>query len=168
MAIPKFLRGIADRYFAMLVSLYPPYLGAGIRVSSMSPDFRRFEVEMPLRFYNRNYVGTHFGGSLFAMCDPFFMFILMKNLGPDYIVWDKATTIRFRRPGRGTMRAVFELGEQELLAIRDAADTNAKFEPILTVLITDQRGETVAEVNKVLYVRRKHQGTGCQDEVPPL
>jgi hypothetical protein len=89
------------------IRFYPPFLGAGIRLKSISEDMRTIEVEMPLRFWNRNYVGTQFGGSLYTMCDPFFMLILINNLGPDYIVWDKAATIRFKKPGKGLVQAVF-------------------------------------------------------------
>jgi Domain of unknown function (DUF4442) len=82
------------------VNLWPPFLGAGIRVIRIAPDMKAVDVEMKLRWWNANYVGTHFGGSLYAMTDPFYMLMLMANLGCDYIVWDKAGSIRYRRPGR--------------------------------------------------------------------
>src|SRR5687767_4345745 len=87
------------------INVYPPYLGAGIRVREITPDLRRFEVEMRMYPWTRNYVGTAFGGSMYSMTDPWFMFILFENLGPGYIVWDKAATIRFLKPGLGTLRA---------------------------------------------------------------
>ena len=108
------------------INFYPPYLGASVRVMHISEDFRRVEVEMPLRFYNRNYVGTHFGGSLYSMCDPFYMLMLINILGPDYIVWDKAATIRFRKPGKGLMKATFELTEEKIAEIRTAAETSPR------------------------------------------
>ncbi|HUP30757.1 MAG TPA: DUF4442 domain-containing protein, partial [Usitatibacter sp.] len=83
-----------------LLNFYPPFRGAGIRVREISPDFRTATVELRTKLFNRNYVGTHFGGSLFAMTDPFFMIMMMKNLGPDYLVWDKAGTVRFLKPAR--------------------------------------------------------------------
>jgi acyl-coenzyme A thioesterase PaaI-like protein len=137
-----------------LLNLYPPYLGAGVRVRT-SPDLRTFEVRMPLRFWNRNYVGTHFGGSLYAMCDPFFMLILLEALGREYLVWDKEATIRFRRPGRGTMRATFHVSDEQIAAIRTAADRDGKVEPRFTVQVLDAAGEVVAEVDKLLWVKRK-------------
>ena len=83
--MPELSRGARRRRRTMrLLSLYPPYLGAGVRVTRVSDDLRTFEVEMKLRFYNRNYVGTHFGGSLYSMCDPFYMLILLEALGRDY------------------------------------------------------------------------------------
>src|SRR5262249_42185897 len=101
-----------------LLRFYPPFLGAGIRISHVSEDMRTIEVRMPLHFWNRNYVGTHFGGSLYAMCDPFFMLILINHLGPDYVVWDKSAAIRFKKPGSGTMKAVFHVPPERIEEIR--------------------------------------------------
>ena len=137
------------------VNLYPPYLGAAVRVTHISEDFRDVEVEMPLRFYNRNYVGTHFGGSLYSMCDPFYMLMLINILGPGYIVWDKAASIRFRRPGKGTVRAHFHIPSERVEEIRAAADRDGKVEPVFIAEVRDERVELVAEVEKLLYVRRK-------------
>jgi acyl-coenzyme A thioesterase PaaI-like protein len=139
--------------------IWPPYAGAGIRVTRHSGDrLSWFEVEMKLRWWNRNYVGTHFGGSLYSMADPFFMLILMEGLGAEYVVWDKAATIRFRKPGRGTVRARFEIAEEKIAAIREAADRDEKVEPQFITEIRDEEGELVAEVEKLLYVRRKKSG----------
>ncbi len=138
-----------------LLNFYPPYLGAGIRTRHVSDDLRDIEVEMPLHFWNRNYVGTHFGGSLYSMCDPFFMVMLINQLGPDYVVWDKAATIRFKRPGKGTMRARFHVPEERVAEIRAQADAGGKIEPTFTVEVTDEEGNVVAEVEKLLYVRKK-------------
>jgi acyl-coenzyme A thioesterase PaaI-like protein len=137
-----------------LLSLYPPYLGAGIRVRAAA-DLRTFEVRMKLSRFNRNYVGTQFGGSLYSMCDPFFMLILAEALGRGYIVWDKAATIRFRRPGRGTVRATFHIPAERIAEIRAAADAQGKIEPTFEVAVLDDAGEVVAEVEKLLYVRKK-------------
>jgi acyl-coenzyme A thioesterase PaaI-like protein len=135
-----------------LLSLYPPYLGAGIRVKA-SPDLRTFTVRMKLRRWTRNYVGTQFGGSLYSMCDPFFMLILADALGRGYVVWDKAATIRFLRPGRGTVHATFHIPLVEIEEIRAGADAGRKVEPTFRVEVLDDAGEVVAEVEKLLYVR---------------
>jgi acyl-coenzyme A thioesterase PaaI-like protein len=147
------------RFLLRLMSLYPPYLGAGIRVR-VADDLRTFETRMRLTFWNRNYVGTHFGGSLYTMCDPFFMLILVEALGRQYIVWDKAAAIRFRRPGKGTVRATFHIPQERVDEIRAAADRDGKTEPVFQVEVLDEQGEVVAEVEKLLYVRRK-------DAAPP-
>lgn len=144
----------SKRWMTWLLNLYPPYIGAGVRVRASS-DLRTFEARMRLRWWNRNYVRTHFGGSLYTMCDPFFMLILFEHLGRDYVVWDKAATIRFRRPGRGTVKAVFHIPVERVEEIRAAADRDGKVEPEFRVEVTDEKGQVVAEVEKLLYVRRK-------------
>ena len=138
------------------IRFYPPYLGAGVHVTHISDDFRTVQVEMPLRFYNKNYVGTHFGGSLYSMCDPFYMLMLINILGPDYIVWDKAASIRFKKPGKGLVKATFHIPEETISKIRAAADTQGKVEPQFQVSITDSEGNVVAVIEKLLYVRRKN------------
>jgi acyl-coenzyme A thioesterase PaaI-like protein len=138
-----------------LINLWPPYLGAGIRVVRMAPDSNLIEVEMKLRPWNRNYVGTHFGGSLYSMTDPFYMLLLIEALGPDYIVWDKAATIRFKRPGRGRVSARFHVPPERLDEIRRAADEFGKTEPRFEVQVVDDDGQVIAEVEKLLSVRRK-------------
>lgn len=137
------------------VNWYPPFLGAGVRVKEISADLRRIEVHMPLTFWNQNYVGTHFGGSLYTMCDPFFMLILLNHLGPDYVVWDKAATIRFKKPGKGTVKAVFDITEERIAEIRALADAQGKIEPQFQTVVTDSSGMVIAEVDKLLYVRKK-------------
>lgn len=146
-----------SRKLRRFINFYPPYLGAGVRVTHIADDFRRVEVEMPLRFYNRNYFGTHFGGSLYSMCDPFYVLMLANILGPEYIVWDKAANIRFKKPGKGVMKATFELTEEKIAEIRIAADTQPKVEPLFQVLVKDEEGTVVAEVDKLLYVKKKPQ-----------
>lgn len=134
------------------INAWPPFLGAGIQVTRMGS--KAIDVEMKLRFWNRNYVGTHFGGSLYSMTDPFFMLMLLDNLGPEYLVWDKAATIRFKKPGRGKVRAEFRLSDEQIDEIRRAA-ANGKTEPTFVVQVKDESGEVVAEVEKVLWVKRK-------------
>lgn len=139
------------------VNFYPPFLGAGVRVTRIAPDLSTFEVRMKLTWWNRNYVGTHFGGSLYAMCDPWFMLILIEHLGPDYLVWDKASTIRFKRPGTGTVSARFHLSDSQIAEVREQADRQGKIEPVFTAEIVGEDGEVVAEVEKLLYVRKKER-----------
>ncbi|HEV2855380.1 MAG TPA: DUF4442 domain-containing protein [Thermoanaerobaculia bacterium] len=144
----------APTWLLRFLSLYPPYTGAGIRVKA-SADLRTFEVRMKLRFWNRNFLGTQFGGSLYSMCDPFFVLILTAALGGRYVVWDKAAAIRFLRPGRGTVKATFHIPQERIEEIRAAADAGGKVEPTFQVSVVDERGQAVAEVEKLLYVRRQ-------------
>ena len=145
-------RGVA---FRTLIRAYPPFLGAGIRAEFVSDDLRRVVIRLPLTPLNRNYVGVHFGGSLFAMTDPFYMLMLIENLGPDYVVWDKQSTIRFRRPGIGTVRAVFELDEALLDRIRATAEVEERQDVPFHVEVCDEDGEIIAEIDKIVQVRKR-------------
>ena len=137
------------------LNLWPPFLFAGIHVSEISSDWRRIRVELRMRPWNRNYVRTHFGGSLFAMTDPFRMLPVLKCLGPDYFVWDKAGEIEFVKPGRGTMHATFELEDAVLDELRAAAASGEKVLRWFDADVIDEQGDVVARTRKQLYVRRK-------------
>ena len=112
---------------------------------------------MRLGRLNRNYVGTHFGGSLFAMTDPFYMLMLMHVLGRDYIVWDKAAAIEFVRPGRGTVTARFRLEDDRIDEIRTVTADGSKMLPVFHCDIRDAEGEVVARLDRTIYVRRKRE-----------
>ncbi|MEN5256908.1 DUF4442 domain-containing protein [Pseudomonas protegens] len=143
------------RLLRWVLNLYPPYLGAGVRVRHISADFRDVQVCMGLGWYNRNYVGTQFGGSLYSMVDPFFMLMLMENLGPGYIVWDKAATIDFIAPGRGPVFVRLSIDQALLDDVRQQTATGEKYLPQWQVEIHDGSGTLVARVDKTLYVRLK-------------
>ena len=144
-----------QRHWPRLINFWPPFVGAGIRVTRIGPRWREIDVEMKLRRWNRNYVGTHYGGSLYSMTDPWFMLMLIENLGRDYIVWDKAASIRFRRPGRGVVRAQFRLTEEQIEEVRQALRGQEKVDRTFTVEVTDESGTVIAEVEKVIQARRK-------------
>lgn len=146
-----FRRRLLERF----INLYPPLLGAGIRARNV--DSTTIEVEMRLTALNRNIVGVHFGGSLYAMCDPWFMLILMRALGPEYIVWDKAANIQFLHPARSKATARFHIAEDRIAEIRAEADHSSKIEPAFVVNVTDDQGQVVARVEKLLYVRKKNK-----------
>ena len=120
----KLLGGSSAHALRRWINFWPPFFGAGIRVQRIAPDMKAIDVEMRLRWWNANYVGTHFGGSLFAMTDAFYMLMLMANLGRECIVWDKAASIRYRKPGKGTVRAEFRLTAAQLDAIREKLKTS--------------------------------------------
>ncbi len=137
------------------INYWPPYLGAGIRVTNISKDFKAIDVRLKFRWWNKNAVGVHFGGSLYSMTDPFYMMMLIKNLGPDYVVWDKHSSIRFVKPGLSTVTAHFRLTDEQIAEFKHGADNNKKFEKELTVNVVDEQG-IVAEVKKLLYVRHRN------------
>jgi acyl-coenzyme A thioesterase PaaI-like protein len=140
-----------------VLRLYPPFLGAGIWVRRIADDFLTIEVKMRLRFWNKTGIGTHFGGSLYAMCDPFFMLILMKTLGPGYLVWDKAATIRFKKPGTGTVWATFQVPQKRVEEIRTDTERNGRSEQQFQVLVKDDNDNVIAEVDKWLVVKKKEK-----------
>ena len=154
-SVLAFLRFAFRRHWPRLINLWPPFLGAGIRVKRIAPGWREVDVEMKLRRWNRNYVGTHYGGSLYSLTDPFYMLMLIENLGRDYIVWDKSASIRFRRPGRGTVRASFTLSDEQIQEIRDALQTEEKIDRMFAVEVKDESGTVIAEVQKLIHVKRK-------------
>src|SRR5690606_3003950 len=125
------------RTFRRLVNLWPPLLFAGIQVTHISEDFRRVDVALKLRWYNRNNVGTQFGGSLFSMTDPWYMLMLMHNLGSDYYVWDKQADIEFIAPGRGKVSAHFHLDDEALARIRANTANGEKYLPCFTIDVVD-------------------------------
>ena len=143
------------RFLRWAMNFYPPYLGAGVRIQHIAGDFREVRVKMGLGWYNRNYVGTQFGGSLYSMTDPFFMLMVMENLGSDYIVWDKAASIDFIAPGKGPVYADFRIDEALLDEIRQYTAGGDKYLPQLHVDVHDGDGTLVARVHKTLYVRLK-------------
>ena len=138
-----------------IMSLYGPYLGAGVTVNHISPDWRELRVSMKLRWYNKNIVGTHFGGSLYSMVDPHLMLLLMQSLGSDYIIWDKAAEIEFKRPGRGTVTSTVIITEEDLARIRQKTAGGEKYLPVFPVRIVDADNKIVAKVKKTLYISRK-------------
>ena len=147
------------RHMRMLLNIWPPFLGAGIRVRRLESGWKAIDVEMKLRWWNRNYVGTHFGGSLYSMTDPFFMLMLIENLGKDYLVWDKSASIRFKKPGRGTVSAGFRLAEQQIREIKQALNSQEKIERVFTVEVKDESGNVIAEVEKLVDVRKKDRSS---------
>ena len=149
MSNPKFAKLIRK------VNIYPPYLGMGIRVRSFSDDFTRFEVQLRPRWYTRNLFGTHFGGSLYAMADPFFVFIVTMNFGKNYVVWDKSASIDFLKPAKGTITGVFEISADRLQEMKAEVDALGKNTYHFEAELVDENGETVARVRKEIYARAK-------------
>lgn len=143
------------RWFRILLNIWSPFRGAGIKVRSVTPDFRHVIVDLKAPRWKRNYVGTHFGGSLYAMTDPFYMLMLMRNLGRDYWVWDKTASIDYLTAASGVVSAHFRLSEGQIQAIRDATATGDKHLPEFHIDIVDAQGTVVARVHRTLYVRLK-------------
>ena len=138
-----------------LINWWPPMLGTGITLRKIAKDMRRFEVDMKLRWYNRNLVGIHYGGSLYSMCDPWYMFILTANLGRGYVVLDKAANIRYLKPGKGTLTCIFEVSHEQTEQIKSEINQIGKKDYTFLCEVKNEEGEVICEVDKIEYVRKK-------------
>lgn len=136
-------------------NFFPAFRGTGGRITYLADDWREVRIKLPLNWRTRNYVDTIYGGSMYAAVDPFYMVMLIRNLGPDYVVWDKAATIHFKKPGRTTLYARFVLEEAELEAIRAALAAQRSLHRVSKVELTDAEGTVHASVEKVIYIARK-------------
>lgn len=141
--------------YKKLLNFYPPFVGAGIRIKSYAPEGNSYLVEMKLRWYNRNVAGTHFGGSLYAMCDPFFVFAAYSYFGDNYIIWDKSASIEYVRPGIGTVQALFEIDKEALIRMKSEVDRLGKKNYNFEADIVDHKDRVVAKVKKEIFIRKK-------------
>lgn len=155
------------KWVRRFVNFWPPLFFTGIKATRISPDFRDLEVVLKLHWYNRNYVGTQFGGSLFAMTDPWYMLMLTYNLGSEYYVWDKGAHIDYVAPGRGLVRARFQLDDATLEQVRAHTHNGDKYLPEFTVDVVDEQDKLVARVKRILYVRHKPQHRQRQARFSP-
>ena len=136
-------------------NLFPAYRGTGARITYIADDWREIRIKVPLNWRTRNYVGTIFGGSLYGAVDPVYMIMLIKLLGPDYVVWDKAAVIRFKRPGRSTLYACFRLDEQEIEGIKTELTREPSVDRVYHVNLTDRDGVVHASIEKTIHIRRR-------------
>jgi len=139
----------------LFMNLWPPFVGAGIHVTALAEGYREAGVELRPHWYNRNFFGDHFGGSLYAMPDPFYALLLIHILGPEYRVTHAAGSIRYLAPARGTVRAHFHITDEHVAAIKVAAEGGEKHLPQFSVDIVDSDGEVVARATHTAYVRKK-------------
>jgi len=142
-------------FFRFLLNAWPPLFFAGIRIKHMSTDFKVARVELTLRPWNKNAVGTHFGGSLFAMTDPFCMLMILAQLGDQYVVWDKSADIEFIKPGKGKVSAEFFINQHLIDDIITNTANGEKYLPQIPIFVKDEQGDIVAKLNRTLYIRRK-------------
>jgi acyl-coenzyme A thioesterase PaaI-like protein len=141
--------------YRKVFNVWPCYWGTGGRVTFISGDWREAVVRLKLNWRTRNYVGTIFGGSMYGALDPVYMVMLIKMLGRDYVVWDKAASIRFKRPGRETLYATFRITPEEVASLRAEVDQSGKAEREFTVELVNAAGEVHATCQKLLSIRRR-------------
>jgi hypothetical protein len=150
-----YIMRLTPRFLRILLNLYGPFFGAGVKVEEISRDWLYLRVSMQLRWYNRNILGVHFGGSLYSMVDPHLVLLYMQLLGSNYVVWDKAAAIRFKRPGKGKVQAEVRLGADDIDAAVAGTEGGKTYEPSHDIEIIDERGKVIASVRKDLYIRKK-------------
>lgn len=146
---------LSSKSFRWAFNLFPAYRGSGGRVIYIAADWKEVRIKLPLNWRTRNYVGTIYGGSIYAAIDPIYMLMLMKVLGNGYVVWDKAATVRFKKPGRETLFAQFKLTEGEIEEIKHLAENQRSIDRVYDVELKDKEGVVHAEVKKTLYISKK-------------
>ena len=145
----------ASRIDRWKFNLFPAYRGTGARVTYIADDYREMRVKIPLSWRTRNYVGTIYGGSMYGGIDPIYMLMLIKTLGREYVVWDKAAKIRFKRPGKTVLFADFLLTEEELTEIKTRLETEKSLDRVYNVELKDAAGKTHCLIEKTLYIAKK-------------
>ncbi|UIP00488.1 DUF4442 domain-containing protein [Halobaculum sp. CBA1158] len=151
---PTLLDRLRARLFRLAFSYYPSFWSTGATLASLAPDFSAAEVELPLTWRTRNGMGTLFGGSMYGAVDPVYVVLLQRRLGDGFTVWDRAAEIRFRKPGRSTLYATFEVPDAEIREIRESLDPGESCDRVYDVDLVDSEGTVHAEVEKTVYVRR--------------
>ena len=148
---------VSPKTFKRLINIYPPYIGAGVKVEYISEDWRELHVSMTMRWYNRNAVGTHFGGSLYSMVDPHLMLLLMRLLGKDYMVWDQSAQIEFIKASKKKVASIIKISDEDLAAIKRHTANGEKYFAEFLLELRDEDAELIARVGKVIYVRKKRR-----------
>ena len=145
----------ANKFRCWSFYFFACYRGTGARLRYIAADWSEVRLDLPLSWRTRNYVGTIFGGSIYAAVDPIYMIMLIRRLGPEFVVWDKAATILFKKPGRETLHARFAVTDEELAAIRAELDLQRSADRTYIVELVDGSGTICATVEKLIYVRKR-------------
>lgn len=144
-----------SKLFKCLINLWPPLLFSGIHLKQINENYRELQVELKLRWYNRNLFGVHYGGSLMSMTDPWYMTMLIQNLGDNYFIWDKHAEIDYIAPGKTHVYAYFKLTPEVISEIKLNTATGAKYLPVFNVDIRDKHENLVAQVKRTVYIKLK-------------
>ena len=144
---------MTPRRLPRVLRWWPPFVFSGIRVLEIADDWSSARIELRRRWYTANYVGTHFGGSLFAMTDPFWMILVMETLGRGYTVWDKAADIEFIKAVREPVYAQIRVDPVAIAELRSAMASGEKVLRWFETEIRTAAGELVARSRKQLHVR---------------
>lgn len=150
-------------------NFFPAFRGTGARVIYIAGDYSEIRIKLPLNWRTRNYVGTIFGGSIYGAVDPLYMYMFLKMLGDDYIVWDKAASIRFKKPGKSTLYATFKITDDELEEVKRALEGTKSLDRVYDVELVDENGVVHAIIEKTIYIRKKDRvSASSSGKVIPL
>lgn len=138
-------------------NLFPAYRGSGGRVTHIAHDWHHVSVKVPLSWRTRNYYGTIYGGSIYGAVDPIYVLMLVKILGPDYVVWDKAAKIRFKKPGKTTLFVDFHLSPEEIAEIKRLAGTEKSVDRVYHLELKDKNGVVHAFIEKTIYISKSKE-----------
>ena len=156
------MKTLKPKTLKRVLNLWPPLWGAGIRVIELAEDWSFAKVRLRKYWFNRNYVNTHYGGSLFSMTDPFYMLLFLHKMGRDYVVWDKKAEIKFIKPGRKDVYAEFNVSEQQVSDFKQQLESQDKIEPVFEVDIMDTDGTLIAKVWKTIHISKKKKKLSSQ------
>jgi acyl-coenzyme A thioesterase PaaI-like protein len=144
--------GLKARFYRLGFNLFPAYRGTGARIMNIEPDWSEISVKVPLNWRTRNYVGVIYGGSMYGAVDPLYMMMLLNRLDDEYVVWDKAASIDFKKPGRETLYGTCRITDEEIAAIEADLRDQESTERVYTVRLTDENGTVHAVIRKTVYV----------------
>ena len=157
----KAINNIASRFFSN-AQIYkygfnwsPMYRRSTGKIITVSNNLHNIKIKIPLSWKNKNYVGSIFGGSMLSATDPIYMIQLMKILGDNYIVWDKAATIKYKRPGKETIFCEFKFSPEEIVNIKKNVENKGEVDIIKTTNIVNKNSDVIAELSKTIYVATK-------------
>ena len=136
-------------------NLHPAFRGTGGRVIHVAEDLSHIRIRLPLTWRTKNVVGSLYGGSLFAVTDGVHPMMLMAALGDEVIVWDKAASIRYKKPAYATLYADFSLNTVDLAEIRQALDLYSEVDRTFLVELKDAAGVVHTVVERTVYIAHK-------------
>jgi len=126
------------------------------------------EVHLRLRLniWTYNYVGTIFGGSFFSAADPFYMLMLYRSLGSNYVVWDKSASIRFKKPGKVALFAKLQITDTDFKEIKEAVAQSGETTRTFVIQWKDKDSVVHAEIERLCYVATKEFYKQKKGETP--
>ncbi|MBF0491380.1 MAG: DUF4442 domain-containing protein [Deltaproteobacteria bacterium] len=146
---------LKSKLFRYRFNFWPCYWGTGAKITYIASDFREMRVRLPLTWRTKNYVGTLYGGSIYASVDPQYMLMLIQILGPEYIIWDKSAQVEFLKPGKNFLEACLLISEEEIQTIKRLLKTERSIDRNYPIDLIDKEGRLCARVTKTIYIRKK-------------